>query len=441
LPILSSIKLSLYFNKKTSIMRIVIPIALSLYIMVGCTASKVVRNRQPVPQPIAKVYPLGGIHWPDFDNISVSIQDKNAENQNTILNAYIENQVRDILGKKGYHVVEQGAKAIVSVRFEVLKSRIEGGDTVLVYGSSNEMSDQRFFIKYAIGSENWETASLVPCSWHTQWVDEIRPLHEAKIWIDFVSAQDNEQLWSGEVSAHIANDDIRVGSNWLLRQLLWYLPTIKLTATTVPAIAPAEFDKFWLDFMEGREFYSSGQTELIRFNRTAWVADSTTGVDSSVFAYTREELDSAEKSFKRTDTFDKLRESYANDLKYKNAYRKFLQQDFGPPKQAEAWLRNSEYLAAVFDLLATCSWSLKAENEDIVLAGAYVIGNDEQTRYLKVVAKKRSTTLLKTEAYEYILKEYYVWQIKEIENDDYQQLIRLAKEDRERQLGPIDYSY
>jgi hypothetical protein len=374
------------------------------------------------------------VDWSKLSKFTLDLQEVGApeESRNQILEKYLLRQITECLKRKGYHLREQDSDIRVRLYFEVKEEKVYETATQLAYGVVGTYRATLFVTDYGLASGIWKTATVAPTGWLTR--AKADKIYEGSISVEVFDSGGRQQLWRGDVRAPLINDDIRVFSNQMIRELLWYFPAIDYPAIPVPEMRPGELDLFWRDLVSGHEFYSPGQRHTLSFMDSSLDTASVNLEEARVEFATTKAYERVKATVPR---YQKLEESRA----YKQAFEEWL----GPHPSARVSLRRSELrthfreFAAIYDLLITAPWSLKSEGGTIFLAGRYFIGSDETPTIIGIEAEPRTYKIISTESSDFMYKKYVVTNITTLGPSDYETKWERIREYRKMAVGAIDF--
>ncbi len=217
--------------------------AMPLFVAVICVLScappkKVVEFKpQPIPPLNAKIYESPGIDWRANKALNLELREtgKSDTASNQILERYLLRQIRDCFNRKGYEFDSSNYSATVRVYFGVKEEKIVSTNT-LAYGISGGLSSGVYFENYRLGSSTWQTAGLAVTAWSTRSIQETIPIYDGEITVEIFDRAGTTQLWRGDIRAPLSSDDIRIASNQMIREVLWYLPALDYPAVSVPSV-------------------------------------------------------------------------------------------------------------------------------------------------------------------------------------------------------------
>ncbi|MFH1011577.1 MAG: hypothetical protein V1784_10135 [bacterium] len=371
--------------------------------------------------------------WSKLSKFTLDLQETGTAEKarNQILEKYLFTQIAQCLERKGYHLREEGFDIRVRLYFEVKEEKEYVTATQVAYGVVGTYRSALFLTNYGLASGIWKTTTLAPTAWLG--VAKTEKIYAGSISIEVFDKEGQTQLWRGDVRASLINDDIRICSNYVIRELLWYFPAIDYPAIPVPEVHPDELDQFWDDFFSGREFFSPGQRHTLSFLDTSLKTASMT-------------LEEAKVEFAKTKTYEHLKATVPRYQKVEEsrAYQEAFQKYIAIPSEKVS-LRRSELrkhfreFAAIYDLLTTAPWSLKNDNGTIFFAGRYFIGSDEEPTTIGIEAELRAYKIISTGTSDFICKKYCVTKIAVQVPSDFEMEWERNNEHRRMAVGAIDF--
>jgi hypothetical protein len=387
-----------------------------------------------MPRFPVKIYPLSGVDWSELSKFTLDLQEVGTpeKSRNQILEKYLFTQITDCLKRKGYHLQDEDFDARIRLYFEVKEEREYAPATQVAYGVVGTYQSSLFLTSYGLTSGILRTATLAPTAWLTYTTTDI--IYKASISIEVFDREGETQLWRGDIQAPLLNDDIRVCSNWMIRELLWHFPAIDYPPVPMKELRPDELDEFWRVFVSRREFLSPGQRYALSF------------LDSSLDTASVN-LEEARVEFATTKAYERVKATVPRyqKLEESRAYKEAFEEWLGPHPSARVSLRRSEMrthfreFAAIYDLLTTAPWSLKSEDGTISLAGRYFIGSDEEPTIIGIEAEPGTFRIHSTPTVDFLYKKYYLTRIYTIPVSDYETKWERIREYRKMAVGPIDF--
>ena len=290
--------------------------------------------------------------------------------------------------------------------------------------------------QYSLASGLWQTATLASTAWTKCTVYE--KTYVGEITIEVFDKEGMTQLWRGDVRATLSDDDIRVASNRMIRELLWHFPALDYPAVRgVPELRPDELDTFWEKVLVNKEFFSPGQRYPVSFELASLR-------DTSIIS-----LAEAKIAFQKTKTYELVKqkipgyEKAEESRSYKRAFQKFLNdvvEEHNIQKEQIIELReNYRSFAAICDLLLTAPWSLKNEDGTIFFAGRYFVGDDDASTIIGIEAEPQTVGKLETSTEVYLYNKYYITKIHTLSELDFKEVWQRSREYRILVVGPIDF--
>lgn len=384
----------------------------------------------PTPiQPLeTRVYASPGTKWSDFKQLSLDLRERGTpdESRNQILEEFLLTEASLLLSKKGYSIADSGAQATLRVFFGVTEKRIESTDTKSVaYSATSSYSP--YLTSYSLLSGLWRSASVSTATWTTQTEDIY---YEAEISVELYEKATNKQLWRGDVFLPIDSRDIRVGSNFMFRELLWAFPAIGYAPTQVLEAEDSEFDALWGAYLQDREFYIPGVRHHISFNFQGRSLSPEAAEQEFRISSDYQKLKNSERPFERLESTkmyrDALQKWYDN-----NGYR------FAENRIKEIFKGSTKLLPAYIDALQTSPLAYQDQALNLHLVGEYVIG--EQSVFVHLVA----SPIAQRQTYQvgmtkYIRTKYYISSASICTRDEFQSIRAQAQKQREYALGSID---
>ena len=407
-----------------------------LWNVVSCATKKIVSiPPKQIPPLDAKIYAAPGIDWSQLSKFTLDLQEIGTpeESRNQILEKYLLDQVVQCLERKGYHYRENNSDIRIRLYFKVEEDKVN--ETVLAYSTTTSYSSNWFLTQYNLASGLLRTATLASTEWRVR--NEKETIFEGEISVEVFDKEGKMQLWRGDVRAPLANDDIRVASNWMIRELLWNFPALDYPPVNVPEVNFEEADAFWNSSISDREFYSPGQRYPVSFKLTSLR-------DTSMIS-----LNEAKIAFRKTKTYELVKQKIPGYEKveasrsYKRAFQKYLNdvvEEYNIQMQKMIiFKKRFREFAAINDLLLTAPWSLKREDGTILFAGRYFIGEDNAPTFVSIEADPQVTKILSTALGEYKYQKYYISRINIFSKSDYEKYWERSRSHREMALGSIDF--
>lgn len=405
---------------------------------------------QPIPPLDCKVYPLPGVDWAKNKVFSLDLQQvgKPETSRNQVLEKDLFCQITECLFRKGYVLDSTAATVRVRLYFGVKEEKTQT-TTSLAYGLTQQIGYGQYSPLYALSTGAW-TSSLAATGWTARTVTESTPVYTGEISIEVFDFAGKTQLWRGDVKAPLTNDDIRLASNWMIRELLWRFPALDYPAVPVPEVKGEDFERFWAAMIEGREFCSPGQPYPLTFNIGKYRLKSPSDSMGHKTAYSSVpnavEWKAIKQEFAKTGIYAELKVRHDGTLKafeqtedYLKALQAYARQRQDATKTEDIGRGFARAGAAIADLLETAPWSVKTKEGTILIAGRYFVGQDAQPTIVLIEASPLRAEILKTPAADYEYRKYFITKIQATTPQDYGNKWREAAEFRDMALGKIDF--
>jgi hypothetical protein len=408
-------------------------------IVISCTPPKrvVTVPVEPIPGLTTKVYSTEDYDWSGKNRYRLELRETGRSDTatNQILEKYLANQMLKCLYRKGWGPIEDSSDITVRVFFGVVE-KSELNSSMLVYGASTASSS--YLSGYGlIGGLMWNASQLATTSWSMSKTDRTVIYYEGSITIEFTESATNKQIWRGDARVRMGNDDIRQASSLMIRELLWYLPSFNYPPVRVPALHEEELYSFWQSWVIGREFSSPGQRLPISFDFTYYEAPRSLNRNSIGEPSKADVFKEARAEFAETQAYRSAR-SRSNEWsdfdrteEHESAFEKWVMEVWNPRESRDCLAPIVRAGVAAADLLMHTPWSNKNDDESIVEAGRYFIGEDSSETYIAIWAKPFVTSYLDGVSVRYAYQKYYITRIELIQADDFRQKWREAAEQRQ----------
>jgi len=410
-------------------------------LVMSCAAPKQVVKVlvEPLPGLATKVYSADDYDWVGKNRYRLELRETGRTDtvSNQILEKYLANQIVKCLSRKGWVRVQDGSDVTARVFFGV-KEKSETVSSTLVYGSS--VASSSYLTGYGlIGGLIWNASQLAATAWSVSKTDRAVTFYEGSISIEFTESASNKQIWRGDARLRLGNDDIRLASGLMIRELLWQLPSYDYPPVRVPALKEEEFDSFWRSWVVGREFSGPGQRFPITFDYAYYDAPRTLRHKHEGEQLKHDAVSEAQAEFERTDAFRRLKLRGIwypmENPTYVAAFEKWVMEVWNPREARAGLLPVAPVGVAAADLLMHAPWSVKNSDESIVLAGRYLIGEDTTETLVAIWAKPFVTSYLDGLSVRYAYQRYYITRIALVRAEDFRQNWHKAAEQRQMALG------
>lgn len=404
-------------------------IAVALVVLQSCYTSptRVLPPKQIEPLE-TRIYSAPGTKWSEYRQIRLDLKERGTpeESRNQILEEYLLTEASQLLGKKGYTVVDTGATATLRVYFGVTEKKIESTQTTSVaYGAMSSYSP--YVTSFSLLAGFWQAASVSTATWIEQKTDIY---YESEISVELYDVESNRQLWRGDVFLPIDSRDIRIGSNFMFRELLWSFPTIAYVSTSVPKAEESEFENLWSSFLNEREFYIPGVRQHISFS----------------FTERRASPEAAEREFKTTAEYQKLKlrerpfERLETTRIYGEAFEKWYNNEGRRSNELEVQEKFRPFtteLPAFIDLLQTSPVAYQAADLSIHLVGEYKI-SDIRTFIHLIASPVKQEQVYVIGMTKYVRTKYHVTGVRTCNREEFLVITNNAQKQREKAVGKID---
>ncbi len=409
------------------------------WIAISCATKRSVSvPPREIPPLETRIYRAPDVDWSDHSMFTLDLQEVGTPetSRNQILEKYLFTQAVQCLERKGYRLNEDDYEGRIRLYFGVKEERVSESETMLAYGVTGTSRSGPFLTQYSLASGLWRTAMVGATAWTKRTVHEAA--YEGEITLEVFDREGKTQLWRGDIRAPLVNDDIRIASNWMIRELLWYFPTLDYPAVPVPEIGANELAQFWNSSIADREFYSPGQRHPVSFQQGN-LSDTTTV-----------SVDEARAEFAKTEAYKRIQVSLGlshygriqGTSMYKQAFEEYLENVVerrnSQTRQTLEFLKCTRQFAAICDLLLTAPWSVKNESGTIFFAGRYFIGGDGEPTIIGIEAEPRIADILETPFADYVYSKYYITKIRTVSYPAFEEVWERSRVFREMVLGPID---
>lgn len=396
---------------------------------IGCATTRKLEMIQPQPVPPldVKVYESPGVDWSACKYYKLELREKGRTDtlSNQILERYLLRQIEDCLHRKGYVVDESSDQINVRVFFGI--SEKERSVSELRYGFAGGLVSCLWMTQYPLEQGIWYAAQTAAAAW-LQRKETTARHYEASISVEIFDRKGENQFWRGDVALQLVNNDIRLGSNLMIRELLWHLPTLDYPAICVPEVSESEFSRLWNNYISEREFYSPGQVYPIRFEYAYFQTPLTLKILSTGQTPNRDALSQAETAFKKTAEYKSWRQKKNRifapiddaEETYGARFLRFVFEDWNP-SQAQFYLRHMyRFGAAMADLVMTAPIAIHANDGSIMLAGRYYIGEDSEPTIIAAKAEPLNEAVTFVKELEFVYQQHYITAFEIMSDDSYQ---------------------
>ncbi|MCX6601739.1 MAG: DUF4136 domain-containing protein [bacterium] len=401
---------------------------------------------KPMPELPTKVYSADDYDWAGKNRYKLELRETGRTDTvtNQILEKYLANQIVKCLCRKGWVRVEDNSDVTVRVFFGV-GERSETSSSTLVYGSS--VASSSYLTGYGlIGGLMWNASQLAATSRFWSKTDRTIIYYEGSITVEFTESGSNKQIWRGDARMRLGNDDVRLASGLMIRELLWQLPSYDYPPVQVPVLREEDFEGFWRSWVVGREFSGPGQRYPITFDYAYYEAPRTLRRKRAGEPRKEDVLREARAEFRETQAYGDAKRRHTGasyfdgSEEFWTAFEKWVMKVWNPREATAGLLLLARAGVASADLLMHTPWSIKNDDESIVVAGRYFIGEDTTETLVAIWAKPFDTSPLEGVSVRYDYQRYYITRIELIQAGDFKEKWRAAADQRRMAFGrTIDF--
>jgi hypothetical protein len=416
---------------------------LAVCLVMSCAAPKQVVKVpvEPLPGLATKVYSADDYDWAGKNCYTLELRETGRTDtvSNQILEKYLANQVVKCLCRKGWVRVEDSSHVIARVFFGV-REKSETSSSTLVYGSS--LASSSYLTGYGlVGGLIWNASQLAATVWSVSKTDRQVTFYEGSISIEFAERGSNKQIWRGDARLRLGNDDIRLASGLMIRELLWQLPSYDYPPVRVPALSEEEFEGFWRSWVVDREFYAPGRQFPMTVDYGHAEAPRTLRQGASRDSTAPDVLREAVIEFTHSDAYKRARgrsnqwSEFDRSADFWRAFDAWGVEVWNPRESGECYRPVVRVGVAAADILMHAPWSIRNDDGSLVEAGRYLIGEDTTESLVAIVAKPIVTSYLDGQSVRYAYQRYYVTKVEVIQPEDFKQKWREGVEQRQMVLG------